>query len=189
MTVTYKVRIGRHTEYVLVRKRHREEAHGTGVQRGRCRARLVRGTQPRSFTPFPPHFFRTLLLENIPLTLLCPISLPLHDRFLSQGIGYFTLPFLVHGKASHVHACEWNPHSVGTCCDGFSGLACMHCYALCLVCFFARFLACPPACSFCVYMFFFNRFLSIKFFQPFAHYTTSPHPLQTRSERHSRRTR
>jgi len=28
------------------------------------------------------------------------------------GIGYFTLPYLVHAHASHVHACEWNPHAV-----------------------------------------------------------------------------
>lgn len=28
------------------------------------------------------------------------------------GIGYFTLPYLVHAKADHVFACEWNPHAV-----------------------------------------------------------------------------
>jgi tRNA G37 N-methylase Trm5 len=28
------------------------------------------------------------------------------------GIGYYTLPALVHGKAGHVTACEWNPHAV-----------------------------------------------------------------------------
>ena len=28
------------------------------------------------------------------------------------GIGYFTLPFLVHGRARTVHACEWNPVAV-----------------------------------------------------------------------------
>ena len=31
---------------------------------------------------------------------------------LYAGIGYFTLPFLVHGRATHVHACEINPDSV-----------------------------------------------------------------------------
>ncbi|KAM6923427.1 tRNA wybutosine-synthesizing protein 2 homolog [Xenentodon cancila] len=31
---------------------------------------------------------------------------------LYAGIGYFTLPYLVHSKASHVHACEWNPDAV-----------------------------------------------------------------------------
>ncbi|XP_078695660.1 tRNA wybutosine-synthesizing protein 2 homolog [Branchiostoma floridae x Branchiostoma belcheri] len=31
---------------------------------------------------------------------------------LYAGIGYFTLPFLVHGKAAEVHACEWNPAAV-----------------------------------------------------------------------------
>ncbi|XP_068180958.1 tRNA wybutosine-synthesizing protein 2 homolog [Antennarius striatus] len=28
---------------------------------------------------------------------------------LYAGIGYFTLPYLVHAQAGHVHACEWNP--------------------------------------------------------------------------------
>ena len=28
------------------------------------------------------------------------------------GVGYYTLPFLVHAHAGHVYACEWNPHSV-----------------------------------------------------------------------------
>ncbi|KAF7228430.1 tRNA wybutosine-synthesizing protein 2 homolog [Nothobranchius furzeri] len=31
---------------------------------------------------------------------------------LYAGIGYFTLPYLVHAKARHVHACEWNPDAV-----------------------------------------------------------------------------
>ncbi|GFR14673.1 tRNA wybutosine-synthesizing protein 2 homolog [Trichonephila clavata] len=31
---------------------------------------------------------------------------------LYAGIGYFTLPFLIHAKASFVHACEWNPYAV-----------------------------------------------------------------------------
>lgn len=31
---------------------------------------------------------------------------------LFAGIGYFTLPFLVHAKAKFVHACEWNPDAV-----------------------------------------------------------------------------
>lgn len=31
---------------------------------------------------------------------------------LFAGIGYFTLPYLVHAGASHVHACEWNPDAV-----------------------------------------------------------------------------
>lgn len=28
------------------------------------------------------------------------------------GVGYYTIPFLLHGKAAHVHACEWNPNSL-----------------------------------------------------------------------------
>uniref|UniRef100_A0A3Q3EGI7 tRNA wybutosine-synthesizing protein 2 homolog n=1 Tax=Kryptolebias marmoratus TaxID=37003 RepID=A0A3Q3EGI7_KRYMA len=31
---------------------------------------------------------------------------------LYAGVGYFTLPYLVHAKAGHVHACEWNPDAV-----------------------------------------------------------------------------
>ena len=31
---------------------------------------------------------------------------------LYAGIGYFTLPYLVHSGAVLVHACEWNPHAV-----------------------------------------------------------------------------
>ncbi|KAG5851852.1 hypothetical protein ANANG_G00056230 [Anguilla anguilla] len=31
---------------------------------------------------------------------------------LYAGIGYFTLPYLVHAGAAHVHACEWNPHAL-----------------------------------------------------------------------------
>lgn len=31
---------------------------------------------------------------------------------LYAGIGYFTLPFLIHSGARMVHACEWNPHAV-----------------------------------------------------------------------------
>ena len=36
----------------------------------------------------------------------------LFSRFLLSGIGYFTLPYLVHAKAALLHACEWNPHAV-----------------------------------------------------------------------------
>lgn len=31
---------------------------------------------------------------------------------LFAGIGYFVLPYLIHAKAKHVHACEMNPASV-----------------------------------------------------------------------------
>lgn len=30
---------------------------------------------------------------------------------LYAGIGYYTLPAVIHGKASHVYACEWNEHA------------------------------------------------------------------------------
>ncbi|NWH37968.1 TYW2 protein, partial [Chloropsis hardwickii] len=35
-----------------------------------------------------------------------------HCHLLPAGIGYFTLPFLVHAGAAFVHACEWNSHAV-----------------------------------------------------------------------------
>eukprot|EP00105_Crassostrea_gigas_P016243 XP_011433560.1 PREDICTED: tRNA wybutosine-synthesizing protein 2 homolog isoform X2 [Crassostrea gigas] len=31
---------------------------------------------------------------------------------LYAGIGYFTLPYLVHARADRLHACEWNPDAV-----------------------------------------------------------------------------
>ena len=31
---------------------------------------------------------------------------------LFAGIGYFVLPYLIHAKAKHVHACEINPHAI-----------------------------------------------------------------------------
>lgn len=31
---------------------------------------------------------------------------------LFAGIGYFTLPILIHAKAKHLYACEWNPNAV-----------------------------------------------------------------------------
>ena len=34
------------------------------------------------------------------------------SNMLFVGIGYFTIPYLVHARAAHVHACEWNPNSV-----------------------------------------------------------------------------
>lgn len=35
-----------------------------------------------------------------------------HILDMYGGIGYFTLPALVHGKAAHVTVCEWNPHAL-----------------------------------------------------------------------------
>ena len=31
---------------------------------------------------------------------------------LFAGIGYFSLPYLVHARAEFLHACEWNPAAV-----------------------------------------------------------------------------
>ncbi|KAH9510121.1 tRNA wybutosine-synthesizing protein 2 [Bulinus truncatus] len=36
---------------------------------------------------------------------------------LYAGIGYFTLPYLVHAKADFVHACEWNPDAAAALKD------------------------------------------------------------------------
>ena len=35
-----------------------------------------------------------------------------HVLDMYAGIGYYTLPALVHGDAGHVTACEWNPHAI-----------------------------------------------------------------------------
>jgi tRNA wybutosine-synthesizing protein 3 len=35
------------------------------------------------------------------------------------GIGYYTLPFLIHGNAAYVHACEWNSNSVLALTENF----------------------------------------------------------------------
>ena len=42
-------------------------------------------------------------------------SLDVKDEIIVDafaGIGYYSLPLLVHGKAAHVHACELNPESI-----------------------------------------------------------------------------
>ena len=31
---------------------------------------------------------------------------------LYAGIGYYSLPILVHSRVDHVHCCEWNPNAV-----------------------------------------------------------------------------
>lgn len=31
---------------------------------------------------------------------------------LFSGIGYFSLPLLIHAKAKHLYACEWNPNAI-----------------------------------------------------------------------------
>ena len=30
-----------------------------------------------------------------------------------SGIGYYSLPVLIHSEAAHVHCCEWNPEAIG----------------------------------------------------------------------------
>ncbi|NWX81502.1 TYW2 protein, partial [Nothoprocta ornata] len=50
---------------------------------------------------------------------------------LYAGIGYFTLPFLVHAAAAFAHACEWNGHAVealrrGLALNGVQGRCRIH---------------------------------------------------------------
>ncbi|KAE8285711.1 tRNA wybutosine-synthesizing protein 2-like protein [Larimichthys crocea] len=50
---------------------------------------------------------------------------------LYAGIGYFTLPYLVHAGAGHVHACEWNPDAAealqkNLVANGVSGRCTVH---------------------------------------------------------------
>jgi tRNA G37 N-methylase Trm5 len=33
---------------------------------------------------------------------------------LYAGIGYWTLPLLLHARAAHVHACDWNPDALAS---------------------------------------------------------------------------
>ncbi|XP_044514025.1 tRNA wybutosine-synthesizing protein 2 homolog [Gracilinanus agilis] len=50
---------------------------------------------------------------------------------LYAGIGYFTLPFLIHANAAFVHACEWDPHAAAALrknleLNGVSDRCCIH---------------------------------------------------------------
>jgi tRNA G37 N-methylase Trm5 len=59
---------------------------------------------------------------NLILITILSSSCPIFTLYISAsgevvvdffcGIGYFTIPLLYHGKAAHVHACEWNPDSL-----------------------------------------------------------------------------
>ena len=61
---------------------------------------------------------------------------------LYVGVGYFTLPYLVHCKAEVVHACEWNQDAVeglrrGLVANGVAGKCVVHvgdCRKVCCVC-------------------------------------------------------
>lgn len=59
-------------------------------------------------------FSKTCLLQSghICMIGIWNKSVVIHDM-LTTGIGYFTLPYLVHAGAAYVHACEWNPDAVG----------------------------------------------------------------------------
>ncbi|XP_075040748.1 tRNA wybutosine-synthesizing protein 2 homolog isoform X1 [Mixophyes fleayi] len=50
------------------------------------------------------------IVEKQRLATLCCSNEIVVDLY--AGIGYFTLPFLVHAGASFVHACEWNVHAI-----------------------------------------------------------------------------
>lgn len=53
----------------------------------------------------------TMLLHATHLKLN-PVFTGMRLSSNGTGIGYFTLPYLVHAGATHVHACEWNPTAV-----------------------------------------------------------------------------
>jgi tRNA G37 N-methylase Trm5 len=55
-------------------------------------------------------FSRGNITEKIRFGKLVKVGEVVLDIY--AGIGYYTLPALIHGKASHVHACEWNEHAV-----------------------------------------------------------------------------
>ncbi|XP_078544544.1 tRNA wybutosine-synthesizing protein 2 homolog [Lissotriton helveticus] len=55
-------------------------------------------------------FSRGNVTEKIRVASLCCSGEVVVDLY--AGIGYFTLPFLVHAGAAFVHACEWNPHAI-----------------------------------------------------------------------------
>ncbi|XP_068104141.1 tRNA wybutosine-synthesizing protein 2 homolog [Hyperolius riggenbachi] len=50
------------------------------------------------------------IVEKQRLSKLCCSNETVVDLY--AGIGYFTLPFLIHATAAFVHACEWNPYAV-----------------------------------------------------------------------------
>ncbi|XP_054277861.1 tRNA wybutosine-synthesizing protein 2 homolog isoform X1 [Macrosteles quadrilineatus] len=85
---------------------------------------------PNARVVFGPSQWVTLLDNgiwftwNVEYTMFCTGNVSERHRIASftcegetivdmfAGIGYFTLPYLVRGKAKHVFACEWNPKSV-----------------------------------------------------------------------------
>ncbi|KAM9324199.1 tRNA wybutosine-synthesizing protein 2 homolog [Gastrophryne carolinensis] len=50
------------------------------------------------------------IVEKQRLASICCYQETVVDLY--AGIGYFTLPYLVHAAAAFVHACEWNPNAV-----------------------------------------------------------------------------
>ncbi|XP_014254535.1 tRNA wybutosine-synthesizing protein 2 homolog [Cimex lectularius] len=83
-------------------------------------ARLVFGDSPH--TDFKDNKIR--YTWNIEKNMFCAGNITERHRIASlnckgevvvdlfAGIGYFTLPYLVHANAKFVHACEWNPDAV-----------------------------------------------------------------------------
>ncbi|KAJ0002862.1 hypothetical protein NQD34_008011 [Periophthalmus magnuspinnatus] len=53
-----------------------------------------------------------LYAGKIICNICCHLQRDVNNHVCILGIGYFTLPYLVHTGAAHVHACEWNPDAV-----------------------------------------------------------------------------
>lgn len=53
-----------------------------------------------------------ILVFNAKISLYFCTKQALELKVIHLGIGYFSLPILVHGKADHVYSCEWNPVAV-----------------------------------------------------------------------------
>ncbi|XP_054025687.1 tRNA wybutosine-synthesizing protein 2 homolog isoform X1 [Dryobates pubescens] len=86
--------------------------HGAGCSRCRQGAAL---TGPVMFPRYTFDVTKCMFSAGNIREKLRVASLPCSGEVLVDlyaGIGYFTLPFLVHAEAAFAHACEWNGHAV-----------------------------------------------------------------------------
>lgn len=70
----------------------------------------------RETFPFVTLTSNNLVRQKLPALSLPEIVLSKNSSHIFSrqfaGIGYFSLPLLVHAKAAFLHACEWNPAAV-----------------------------------------------------------------------------